>query len=364
MQKEKKAIALNPNGLIHFTDHLAPLCIAMGIPLLLTEEIYAQEAQYFYPGLDVLIVDCQDFSYSFLIENFDVLFIAEPWHRHQFYAQFQSLEKLYDKTIRCVHCPHGFSDKISWFEKCVWEDILLFYGDNMLHIFKESELSSHINIAIRMGNLRYLYYQQHQAFYHQITEKYVWQYLDASRPTILYAPTHRDQEHSTSLVEAYPLLDGLSDDYNLIVKVHPVFSMHEAPMLELIMSKYASKKNIFFLKDFSLVYPILARSDIYLGDMSSIGYDFLTFNRPMFFLNHLKRKSEDRNLFLYRCGREIKPEQYKDFYSILHAELPFDKERYEQIRQETYVYTFGKEVPFHHLKNNIEAAYNSPKKWD
>ncbi len=48
-------------------------------------------------------------------------------------------------------------------------------------------------------------------------------------------------------------------------------------------------KNVVLIEDFPLVYPLLAATDIYLGDVSSIGYDFLMFNRPMFLSNKLQQ---------------------------------------------------------------------------
>ncbi len=311
------------------------------------------------------MINWEDFTPLYLIENFDFFFQSEPWHRHQFYANFQQLETYYGKTVRNIHCPHGFSDKIFWLQQGVWEDILLIYGKNMLDLFKELSIAEHLNATVRTGNYRYLFYLQHQAFYDQLVQDQIWSQLDCSKPTILYAPTCNDQEHSTSFLQSQDLFDQLPSDYNLVVKIHPVLEETDAAAIYATMGKYDSRENITFVKDFPLVYPILARSDIYVGDMSSIGYDFLTFNRPMFFLNQLRRNAKkDRNLFLYRCGFEVKPEQYKEFYQLLDSQLPFDQERYHSIRQEIYQYSFGEEVPFDELKQAINQALLSPKKWD
>jgi teichoic acid glycerol-phosphate primase len=363
MQQEPKGVGLNINTNIHWTDHLAPICVLMGIPLLLTSEQHAQESQLIYPNLEILLVNWQDINLQYLIEEFDVFFQSQLWHRDDFYQQCRHWEQFYNKTVRNVHCPHGFSDKLFWFEKSVWEDILLVYGDNMLDLFKEVGVAEHLNVTVRTGNYRYLYYRQHQEFYDQLIKEMIWSGLDRSKPTILYAPTCHDQENTTSFFQARELLANLPSDYNLVVKTHPLLEETDAPSLYELMGKYEDKSNIVFVKDLPLVYPILAHSDIYVGDMSSVGYDFLAFNRPMVFLNQLKRNAkQDRNLFLYRCGFTIEPDQYKNFFKLLESQLPFDQERYAAIRQKVYQYTFGDDVPLDILKDRITQAYLSPKR--
>jgi hypothetical protein len=357
-----KGVGLNFNTNIHWTDHLAPICVIMGIPLLLTDEQHAKEAQSLYPGLQVLLVDWQTVTLQYLVEHFDVFFQSQLWPRDEFNRQCRPWELLYNKTVRNVHCPHGFSDKLFWFEKTACEDILLYYGHNMLDLFKEIGVTEHLNTLVCSGNYRYLFYIHHQDFYDQLIKERVWSHLDPSKPTILYAPTCHDQEHSTSFFNTQVLLDKVPSDYNLVVKIHPLLEETDPAALYALLGKYEDRDNIVFVKDLSLVYPILAHSDIYIGDMSSVGYDFLTFNRPMFFLNQLKRNAkDDRHLFLYRCGYEIKPEEYHKFYQILETQLPFDQDRYAAIRQEVYRYTFGDEVPFDALKKAIIQACSSQK---
>lgn len=365
MEQEKKCVGLNVSSQIHYNDHLAPICIVMGIPLMLTDENMAQEVRRLYPGIDVLEEDWLSISPQYVFEHYDVFFQSDPWHRHDFYSKFRELEKASNKIIRNVHCPHGFSDKVSWFKQSVWEDILLYYGDNMMDLFKTIGIEEHLNATVRTGNYRYLYYRKHQAFYDQLIEEDLLYQLDRSKPTILYAPTNLLELESASFLHANDIFEKLPSDYNLIVKIHPNMEYKDIPLIQATLGKHDSRKNILFVRDYPLIYPILARSDIYVGDMSSIGYDFLAFNRPMFFLNQHRRDiKQDRNLFLYRCGFEVMPEQYKDFYHILESQLPYDKERYSSIRQEVYRYTFGDEIPFENLKKAILRSFTTPKKLD
>jgi hypothetical protein len=361
---EKSCIGLNPNTYPHLTEHLAPLCVCLEMPLLLTDEKHAEEAERLYPQLNILLKEWQDITPQFLIENYDLFFQSEPWNRHEFYAKFRGLEDYYQKEVRNVHCPHGFSDKVFWLEKCVLEDIVLIYGKNMLDLFEELGIAHQLNAYAMTGNYRLQYYRQHQSHFESIAADRVFSLFEKEQPLILYAPTCHDQDHTTSLMHAEKIFSALPDGYNLLVKIHPAFAETDGPILYYLMGKYEKKGNIVFLEDFPLIYPLLANADYYVGDMSSIGYDFLTFNKPMFFLNQRKRDSKiDRNTFLYRCGVEILPEDYENLYRIMEQELPHDNERYEGIRKQVYSYTFD-EVPFNDLKSRILEAAQQPKKWE
>lgn len=364
MKKEKKCVGLNVSNTVQYIDHLAPICFIMKMPLLLTDERIAQEVRRMYPGVEVLLEDWLTISPEYLFDTYDVFFQSDYWHRDHFYSKFKEAELSANKIVRNVHCPHGFSDKLYWFEQAVWEDILLYYGENMLDLFKSLGIEEHLNATVRTGNYRNLYYKKHQLFYDQLIEEEIFSKLNRSKKTILYAPTNLLKE-TASFEHAQDLFENLPSDYNLIVKLHPNMEYQDTPLIISTMAKYEARDNIFFLRDYPLIYPILANSDIYVGDMSSIGYDFLAFDRPMFFLNQLKRDpKKDRNLFLYRCGVEILPEQYKNFYRILESQLPFDRKRYSSIRKEIYHYTFGDEIPFDELKTAITRSFETAKKFD
>src|SRR5262249_34231107 len=138
-------------------------------------------------------------------------------------------------------------------------------------------------------------------------------------PIILYAPTWMDLEESSTFFDTYQyLLGNLPADYNMIVKLHPRLELDDTVNYYHIVGKYESKPNILFLKDFPLVYPLLAHTDLYIGDMSSVGYDFLPFNKPMFFLNKQKRDiHHDRSSYLFRCGVSLLPDRFAQIYDVI-----------------------------------------------
>lgn len=357
---EKKGVGLNPASQIHYTDHLAVVCIIMGIPLLFLEEPDYRIGVKYYPGLTARLEEYSNVTPEYLIQHYDVFFMSDLWDRRTLHEKYAAYEKKYKKTLRNVHCPHGFSDKGFYLQKCAMEDITLLYGQNMIDQLKHHGVFKDLNQYVISGNYRYTYFKQHRNFYDAIIEKEVFGQFDKKQTTILYAPTWLDLEESTTFFDAYEhILGSLPDDFNLIVKLHPRLELDDTPMFYRIMGKYEKRKNILFLKDYPLVYPLLARSDIYLGDMSSIGYDFLPFNKPMFFLNKQQRDPKvDRGLFLFRCGIEVPANQFGDLYNIIEKSLPKDKKSFTDIRQEVYRYTFGEEKAFETIKQEIIAAYN------
>ncbi|MCE5315950.1 MAG: hypothetical protein LLG04_01125, partial [Parachlamydia sp.] len=106
-----------------------------------------------------------------------------------------------------------------------------------------------------------------------------------------------------------------------------------------------------------LIYPLLAHADLYLGDTSSVGYDYLPFNRPMFFLNKFKKDpAKDPEAYLFRCGVDITPETYGELYKIIERHVPKDQERFSEVRRQVYAYTFGEERPFADIKADVEKT--------
>lgn len=347
------AVAVNPIQQSQFTDHLAPAAIIMGCPLLFNEEEAEKQALHYYPELMTELVPFQGFNPEYLIAHYDLILLSDQFDRKTFRTKFAPLEKKYQKRIRCLHCPHGFSDKGFYLRGVAFEDIAWIYGQNMLDLLKEWGVLSELKQYVLTGNYRLSYYLKHKKFFDELLKKEVLSRFAKKKKILLYAPTCSDNEDSSSFFEAAKhLLEKLPEDYNMIVKLHPRLELDDPAFYYHILGRYEDRKNILFLKDFPLIYPLLAAADIYIGDMSSIGYDFLIFNRPMFFLNQQQRdSSQDRALYLFRTGTEILPSEYSRIYSLIDQAIESDQEKFSQIRKEVYEYTFGKERSFEEIRN-------------
>lgn len=361
MQDLKKGVGLLPATNIHHADHLGVICVIMGIPLLFIDEADREIAKKYYPGLHTEIAEFNEFNQEYLITNYDVLYMSDYWPKEEFHRSYELLEKKYSKRLRCVHCPHGFSDKGFFLKECVNEDITLVYGQNMLDLFKHENVLDKLKNYVMTGNYRYTYFKKHREFYDRIVQEEIFNRLDRSKPTILYAPTWLDGQNSTTFFDVPDhLFSKLPNEYNMIVKLHPHLELDDVAKYYHIIGKYSEKANILFIKDFP-VYPLLANTDIFISDLSSMGYDFLPFNKPMFFLNrHRRDQQNDRGLYLYRCGMEIVPEDYSRIYQIISDNIKDDSKKFGKIRADVYKYTFGEERSFHDIKSNIVKACDTP----
>lgn len=316
-----------------YLDHLAPLCTLLDIPLIVTEEDFASLTQKYYPDLSLIYWNYLQVPYH-LVQNFDTIFTCMP--RPLFQDAFFLAQKLQGKEISTIWVPHGNSDKGHFsfsMEGLKYDSYALVYGKKMIDFFKAKKAFEQLKAYLKVGNFRYVHYLKYKDFYDSLIQDPI----PSSKPLILYAPTWQDGENSTSFYDACSILiDNLPKHYHLVIKLHPNL---DDPKTEALI--YAYEERASFLKEWTPIYPLLNKTSIYIGDMSSIGYDFLTFNRPMFFLNQNKRNlAHDPSLFLHQAGVSLTPDDYPLIYRIIEQEIPHDKEKFSSIRQQIYAYTF------------------------
>lgn len=91
----------------------------------------------------------------------------------------------------------------------------------------------------------------------------------------------------------------------------------------------------------------------------------LSFNKPMFFINKNNQDPyANREVYLFRCGTQLRLDDLDNLYSIVETNLPTDQSRFSQVRKEVYTYSFGEERPFELIKKEIIEAYNKPLEVD
>lgn len=260
----------------HYLDHLGVLCAGLNIPLIVSERATFETAQLFYPDLLVEYRDLSEISLDFLIERADVVF-----HSGHYFAL--ELAALSGNQIRTVYCPHGNSDKTPG---KVWKDISLFYGEHMKDHLRKTEEVSHAQV--RCGNFRSQYFHKHQERLGRLLEPLLKR---VHAQTIFYAPTY----DSSSFSKTAQIIEELSPYFNLWIRWHPFLEDLHPAETEKMKALCEQQPGVSNLSAFPSIYPILNKADFYLGDASSIGYDFLTFNKPLFFLGDLQGE-------IYGCG--------------------------------------------------------------
>lgn len=339
----------------HHLDHLAPLCALLSMPLIVTEEQIASSARIFYPGVEIIVADYLT-APEFIVSHFDTIFCCTP--RDLFEEVCFFAQKLLQKHVRTIWCPHGNSDKghsIYFMEALQKEKAALVYGKQMIDFLKKKGAFGQLEAHVVTGNYRYAFYLKHKSFYDQLVKEYLP--LPPVERTILYAPTWQDYERSASFFQALPHLANPPPHVRLLVKLHPNTLEQEDLMMEKLLEQLRVHPRIHLILDFPPVYPLLNIADVYLGDMSSIGYDFLIFDRPLFFLNPNERSAKsDPGLYLFRCGREIQKEEYPKIYEIIDNYFHFPLHPFSEIRKEVYTYAFGHAVRLEDLKEEMKCV--------
>ncbi len=305
----------------HFIDHLAPFCSLMGWPLIAFEESVAKQCRKYYPDLEVL----EETSLPPCIVTCDnrALLEAAFWGRW---------------TSKILWLPHGLSDK-GWkgpfFEALEKEDLLLVYGQKMRDEKKKKKVAVP---QFAVGNFRYEYFKKHREFYESLLESRF-----GEQRFVLYAPTWEDSENNGTFWEAFPKLsEAIPSNQQLLIKVHPNTERKFSHRLERCKG---IAPHIQFLEEFPPIYPILERTDVYIGDMSSIGYDFLLFKRPMVFLRREKTDSSiDPSALLMQAGAQLTIEEIPELFSRLQdpieqnlQEYAFDTIESWQKKLQTYI---------------------------
>jgi hypothetical protein len=330
-------------------DHLGVLASLFDIPLIVTDQKVYKLAKRFYPPQILEFKDPLELSLEYLADHYDILLGCGKFWALELLPLF---ETLYNKKMRLVFCPHGNSDKGYSFDGKKFkapQDISLYYGPHMLELMQKNKTISQIGSLIRTGNYRFPFYLRHRTFFDELVSVHVFDHLDKTKMNILYAPTWNDGENVSSFFGICDdLINQLSPEYNLVIKLHPLLEEYHPAQTYYHIAKYEKYPSVLFLREFPLIYPLLNRCDIYLGDFSSIGYDFLVFDKPLYFFSD----SSSQHSLLHRCGM-IVPCPRHSLLSWLNHTLKENQLQFSHARRQTYAYAFGEERSMNEVKQEI-----------
>lgn len=316
-------------------DHLGVLSSLLKIPLIVTDEKNFKLAQEFYPDLCPELKGLDELSIEHLALNYDVIYETGKF----FAAELKPfLKLLFQKEIYFVFCPHGNSDKGHSLKNHVEQDISLVYGGHLHDLLKQTGAIEKISRTVRTGNYRYPYYLKHRQFFDALAQDKVFSHFRRKKPIVLYAPTWSDEENPTTFfTETARLIEDLASSYNLIIKPHPFLIEHYPAHTYRMMALYENDPSALFLVDFPPIYPLLSRCAFYLGDYSSIGYDFLAFDRPLYFIDPKNSTSTP----LHSCGLTVPSE--KNVGKFLEETWQESLHAFSAQRKKVYDYAFGNE---------------------
>ena len=323
--------ALNTGSADQFLDHIAPLADLLNIPLIVSEEESLHLLETYYPHTKKELLKDPEFHLGELASRFDALIGCRYWPSHL----KQTFRHLHGKNVDLIFCPHGQSDKGFGYPSLApyaEQDIVLLYGDLLKDMLEQLQIK--IDRYATIGNYRRLHYQKHKSFYDNLADKEIFSHLVPNQPTLLYAPTWKDGDRSTSFFDwSQTLYKELPSHWNLIVKVHPLLEQKDPAHYFATLNALTKIPNGILVSGFPPIYPILERSDCYLGDFSSVGYDFLAYQRPMFFFSHPKLPAGP----LHSCGHFLNSQ--RPLFSLIEQKL----EAKNLSQQNLYQHAFGKD---------------------
>lgn len=294
--------ALNTGLDFHLLDHIAPLASLKQIPLIVTEEECAELCAKYYPEVEIKLIPDLELRYRELSDQYDSLIQCRLWSP-QLKELFQTF---FSKKMKLIFCPHGQSDKgygAPVLSPYAHQDEVMLYGDLLKEMLSELNLWDEAQSYTFIGNYRLDYYKKNKDRLLQLMNREIS--LNPANKTLLYAPTWNDADGATSFfTHCEKILRELPAHWNLLIKLHPLLEQRDPGLFYRIAALEHKKENLTILSKFPPVYPILDTVDAYLGDYSSIGYDFLAFEKPMFFL----AKDSLPQARLHTCGQIINPQ--------------------------------------------------------
>lgn len=342
-----RSVAILTGPFTHL-DHLGVLSSLLHIPLIVTDPSTYALANKWYPDIDIHLLETSDLSINYLAENFDLIF-----ETGKFLAQEMafSLRVFFQKKMHFVFCPHGNSDKGHSLKTHPQQEFHLVYGNHLYDLLEKTGALTKVKKVFKTGNYRWGYFQKHFAFYQNLIQKRLC-HLQKHQPVVLYAPTWSDQENTSSFLQSTErIINELSGQFNLLIKLHPFLIEDYPAAFYRLLANYEKSSSVLFVTDIPVIYPLLAQSVAYIGDYSSIGYDALKFDLPLYLL-----KTGPSFSLLHSCGLICPQENLSDF--ILKTLYTKQIELAEK-RKAVYQYAFEECVDLAALKRSIFSACTS-----
>lgn len=334
-------------------DHLATLASLLDIPLFLTDYELYEQSLIFYPFTTIHLIE--ESTILSVLAAADFVFVSCKHFSTELSA---TLKFFYKKSPRFCYCPHGNSDK-GWQrgskDLLQKQDLSLVYGSVMLKKLKQTSVLSSLNAICITGNYRAIYYQKHKDFYDTLAKQKIFSNLNAKYPTLLYAPTWNDEEQNSSFFShSRSLLKNIPTATNVLIKLHPSIERDHPFAADELIDQIKEPSHLFVVKNFPLIYPLLSHIDALISDVSSIGYDFLYFNRPLFLIAPKNVKNQQfRSITLATCSTMLHPNKDFNLLKNLDKKLYASTEELKGKREKLYNATFDASISEHNFTSHL-----------
>ncbi|MEO8485287.1 MAG: CDP-glycerol glycerophosphotransferase family protein [Betaproteobacteria bacterium] len=261
---------------------------------------------------------------------------------------------------RVVYIPHGFSEKRQdWARGTAFQDIAVLYGQHAFDQLAAFGVAGYLHHFIVSGNVRRRYHAMHEATFRVRLAALGLEPRPDLR-TVLYAPTWDDALGSSSFFPAFAaMVRELPTGWRLIAKLHPHLDRHAATLDDL--ARQCRGRDVHLVRGTPLSLPFLDLADAYVGDMSSLAYDFLGSGRPMFFTNAAAGTAADAaGSRLFACGSVVAPDRYGEIYRIIDDAWASDADRFGEARAALERYTHAPERTLEDVAEEMDDVLAGP----
>jgi len=211
--------------------------------------------------------------------------------------------------VKHVQVFHGLSDKTYDYNKKILEyDLFFIPGLEAYERYQKKGLLKK-GTGVMIG-----YPKMDRVFRGEISKEKILEELKLNNKnkTVLYAPTWVDKAFNSSWKKFHKIfLSNIPDEINLLVKLHPNLYRYRKNEVEKFKNKLVWRENTRIFDLLPDIIPLMAASDLLIGDVSSVTREYLTFKRPFVFLsNRPKWMWKKQKKTLWECGEVVtKPER-------------------------------------------------------
>lgn len=246
----------------------------------------ATEALLEKHGARYRVLQHEDYYYPRFLERFlapyDVL--ISVWQRGCLNTEAAQAKKL-------VHMTYGVGKELTTFDlRKVKFDLILAYGEY------DHAFYSLLSNSIVAGNPKFDDWFTNTVDTEAVSN--MTARLDRSKKTVLYLPTHSDL---CSIKDLAGDLKKITDEYNVIVKLHYYTPREEPELVELLKNP-----RIVLLQDDTDLLPLLKLADVVVSDNSSVIFDAMLANKPVIVTDFHSTEyldAEHKSIRMYRRGQ-------------------------------------------------------------
>ncbi len=206
--------------------------------------------------------------------------------------------------LKHVQVFHGISDKSYDYNRELLKYDLFFIAGEYFYKKYEKKGLLKKNTGKLIG-----YPKFDRVFKGEINKKKIMEKLSIkdNRPIVLYAPTWIDKALNSSWKKFYRyILYDKPEWLYLIIKPHPNLIRYREEEVKECVEFSKVKDSIKIIDDMYDITPVLAISDILIGDVSSVTREFLAFKKPFVFLSNKPKWMWKRDkIRLWDCGEVV-----------------------------------------------------------